>query len=124
MRILTMLLLALAFFLPAALAQTNDSIPCPTVTLSGPSDDKIADGQPADFTVLYYRWDQAEQDGVSFFWMLSGGGTILKGQGTSTISVDTQGLKGKKLTATVALDGLPKGCPAEKSITIAVGKPK
>ena len=127
MKLAITLLLATAFFLSDAQAQKSDTIPCPTITLKGPADDKVADGEPAVFTATYYRWDmielEADRAAVSFIWMVSNG-TILNGQGTPTISVDTKGLKGKKITATLALVGLTKGCQNERSLTVTVGKPK
>src|SRR5262249_32461951 len=54
-----------------------------------------------------------------FKWFMSAG-TIVMGQGTDEITVDTAGLGGWALTATVVLSGVPLGCKGEASITTSV----
>jgi len=50
-------------------------------------------------------------------------GSISSGQGTSTITVDTTGLGGQSVTATVELGGLDPSCSRTASCTTQIGKP-
>jgi hypothetical protein len=58
---------------------------------------------------------------VTYNWAVSAG-TISSGQGTSSITVDTTGLAGQNVTATVDLGGLDPncGCPSNASETGSV----
>jgi hypothetical protein len=51
-------------------------------------------------------------------------GTITKGQGTDEITVDTDGLAGQELVATVELSGAPLGCQGSASKTTRVKVPE
>jgi len=57
-----------------------------------------------------------------FKWTVSAG-TIIKGQGTDEITVDTAGLAGQAVTATVELIGAPSGCKSSASTTAQVKPP-
>lgn len=57
-----------------------------------------------------------------FRWFLSIG-TIIKGEGTEEITVDTAGLGGQVLTATAQLTGAPSGCKDVASITTSITLP-
>ena len=57
-----------------------------------------------------------------FKWTVSVG-TITTGQGTDEITVDTVGLGGQEVTATVELLGAPRGCKASASQTLRVNPP-
>src|SRR6185436_4237485 len=72
--------------------------PCPTVSVSCPSD--VDQGSPITFTASV-----GGDANVTYNWSVSAG-TISSGQGTSSISVDTAGLGGQTVTATVELGGL------------------
>lgn len=54
-----------------------------------------------------------------FKWSVSAG-TIMSGQGTEVITVDTAGLGGQELTATAELSGAPLGCKGSASRTAQV----
>jgi hypothetical protein len=53
---------------------------------------------------------------VSYNWIVSGG-SITRGQGSPSIVVDTNGLDGRNVTATVEIGGLPAECPNSKSVS-------
>lgn len=78
---------------------------CPTVSVSCPSD--IDAGQPITFTASV----SGGEPGASFTynWSVSAG-TISSGQGTSTITVDTAGIGGQSVTATVSIGGADPSC--------------
>jgi len=56
---------------------------------------------------------------VTYNWTVSAG-TISSGQGTSSITVDTNGLGGQSVTATVELGGLDPSCSRTASCTASV----
>src|SRR5258705_10595666 len=59
---------------------------------------------------------------VTYNWSVSAG-TISGGQGTSSITVDTAGLGGQTVTATVELGGLDPSCSRTASCTTSVKAP-
>jgi hypothetical protein len=86
--------------------------PCPTVSVSCPSD--VEQGQPITFT------SSVSPDAtVTYNWSVSAG-TISSGQGTSSITVDTTGLAGQTVTATLELGGLDPACSRTASCSTAV----
>jgi len=92
---------------------------CPTApSIAGPSG-VTAPGTPMTFTAT-------SSGDVSYNWTVSAG-TISSGQGTSSITVDTTGLAGQNVTATVTISGgtiTPDcGCPTTASETSSVAAP-
>ena len=79
--------------------------PCPTVAVSCPNE--VDPGQPITFTASVSGGDSAAT--YTYNWSVSAG-TISSGQGTSTISVDTNGLAGQSVTATVSIGGADPSC--------------
>ncbi len=79
--------------------------PCPTVSVSCPTD--VEPNAPITFTASV----TGGPDGASwtYNWSVSAG-TISSGQGTSTIQVDTAGLGGQSVTATVSIGGADPSC--------------
>jgi hypothetical protein len=75
---------------------------CPRPEVSGPAE--VDQGQPITFTASL-----SENANVTYNWTVSAG-TISSGQGTSSITVDTAGLAGQTVTATVELGGLDPSC--------------
>lgn len=73
---------------------------CPTLIVESPSQ-KLKDGKIAVFTAQVRG---GQQTFVKYKWFVSAG-EILKGQGTSKIKVETTGLAGRMITATVEIDG-------------------
>jgi K319-like protein len=89
--------------------------PCPTVSVSCPSD--VDDGTPITFTASV----NGGPAGLSptYNWSVSAG-TISSGQGTSTITVDTKGVGGQTVTATVELGGVDPACSRTASCSTSV----
>ncbi len=115
---------ALALVLPQSRAsvtvsaQPQQAQQCPTVTVSCP--DTVNDGAPLTFTANVSGGDPNVTP--TFNWTVSAG-TISSGQGTSSITVDTQGTGGQTVTATVDIGGFPRECSTSSSCTTAVAKP-
>ncbi len=88
---------------------------CASLSVDGPSD-VTAPGTPMTFTAILSKGDS-----VTYNWSVSAG-RITSGQGTSSIMVDTTGLAGSNVTATVELGGLEAGCncPSTASDTAGV----
>jgi hypothetical protein len=84
--------------------------PCPSLSVSVPSE--VKSGEPVTFTAT-------GSDEATYNWSVSAG-TITSGQGTSTIVVDTSGLAGQSVTATVSLGGLDPSCSATASATVTI----
>lgn len=99
----------------ASVASGQTPLTCGIVEIEGPA--KVAQGEPL---VL-----KAKIAGVSHTtkpelkWKLSAG-TIVAGQGTDQISVDTVGLTGVDVIARVELFGVPLGCNGSASKTTEV----
>jgi hypothetical protein len=79
--------------------------PCPSVSVSCPTD--VEPNAPITFTASVSGG--AEGASWTYNWSVSAG-TISSGQGTSTITVDTTGLGGQSVTATVNLGGADPSC--------------
>ncbi|HRI05039.1 MAG TPA: hypothetical protein PLL77_14985 [Pyrinomonadaceae bacterium] len=86
---------------------------CPTLTMASPSDEVIA-GQSMYFTANVNGGD-AKAD-PTFSWSVSAG-MISSGQGTPVITVDSTGLEGQSVTATVEVGGLAPQCSRSVSST-------
>ena len=91
---------------------TGCRYPCPTVSVSCPSD--VDQGSPITFTASV-----SGDANVTYNWSISAG-TITSGQGTSSISVDTTNLGGQTVTATVELGGLDTPCTRTASCTTGI----
>ena len=85
--------------------------PCPTISVSCPSD--VDQGSPITYTA------SAGNANVTYNWSVSAG-TISSGQGTSSITVDTAGLGGQTVTATVDVSGLDPSCSKTASCSTSV----
>jgi Tfp pilus assembly protein PilV len=96
---------------------TNCKAPtvCPTVSVSCPAN--VPQGDPITFTASV-----SGDASVTYNWTVSAG-TISSGQGTSSISVDTTGIGGQSVTATVELGGLDPSCSRTASCTTSVETP-
>ncbi|HUS12230.1 MAG TPA: hypothetical protein VMZ30_17320 [Pyrinomonadaceae bacterium] len=89
--------------------------PCPTVSVSCPSE--VDEGSPITFSASL-----SGDMNVTYNWTVSAG-TISGGQGTSSITVDTTGLGGQSVTATVELGGLDPSCSRTASCTASIKAP-
>jgi len=79
--------------------------PCPTVSVSCPSD--VEAGQPITFTASVTGGPEGAA--WTYNWSVSAG-TITSGQGTSSIQVDTTGVGGQSVTASVVIGGADPSC--------------
>lgn len=88
---------------------------CPEVRLSCP--DRATEKAPVTFTVS----PSGGTPGVApiYNWTVTNG-HILSGQGTSSITVDTAGLAGQTITATVDVGGYGIPCPASCSVSLPI----
>ncbi len=94
--------------------------PCPTVSVSCPNE--VEPGQPITFTASVSGGEAGAT--FTYNWSVSAG-TISSGQGTSTITVDTGGLAGQSVTATVSIGGADPSCTGTTaSCTTGVKPPK
>ena len=93
---------------------TDCKPPCPTISVSCPSD--VDQGSPITYTA------SAGGASVTYNWSVSAG-TITSGQGTSSITVDTAGLGGQTVTATVDVGGLDPSCSRTASCSTSVRAP-
>jgi K319-like protein len=93
--------------------------PCPTVSVSCP--DSVDVGQAVTYTASVNGGPPNLTP--TFNWSVSAG-TITSGQGTSSIQVDTSGLGGQSVTATVTLGGADPSCNTTNSCTTSVRPPK
>jgi hypothetical protein len=80
----------------------------PVINVSCPS--SVRAGGPLTFVA-----DLAGEPRISFLWRLSVG-KIMNGQGTRTITVDTSGLEGKSIVATVTLGRAQASCETQVAV--------
>ncbi|MDQ1612913.1 MAG: hypothetical protein QOG00_2844 [Pyrinomonadaceae bacterium] len=92
---------------------------CPTVTVSCP--DTAADGLESGLTFTANVSGGDPNVTPTFNWTISAG-TISSGQGTSSIQVDTTGIGGQTVTATVDVGGFRRECSTSNSCTTSVAK--
>ncbi|HJT28923.1 MAG TPA: Ig-like domain-containing protein, partial [Pyrinomonadaceae bacterium] len=90
--------------------------PCPVVSVSCPTD--VEANQPVTFTASVSNGPA----GATYNWSVSAG-TISSGQGTSTITVDTNGLGGQSVTATVSVGGADPSCTGTSASCTTSVKP-
>ncbi|HEY2962286.1 MAG TPA: hypothetical protein VGJ37_07705 [Pyrinomonadaceae bacterium] len=90
---------------------------CPAIEISCPT--ATAVDQPLTFT-SHYTGGTA---GITpaYNWTVSAG-TIISGQGTDTIKVDTAGLAGQTIRASLSMGGYNLECAADCAVTIPVPK--
>ncbi|MDQ3802536.1 MAG: hypothetical protein M3416_01580 [Acidobacteriota bacterium] len=93
--------------------------PCPTIEIVGPSGD-LCRRQRVSLTANL--GGIAPRFKPTFKWSVSAG-TILSGQSTSSIEVDTIDVGGKSLTVTLKVGGvIPEGCPKVETYTTECSK--
>ncbi|MGH9871724.1 MAG: hypothetical protein ACRD9S_04565 [Pyrinomonadaceae bacterium] len=86
--------------------------PCPTISVSCPAD------VDQDSSITFSASGAGDMN-VTYNWTVSAG-TISSGQGTSSITVDSAGLGGQSVTATVELGGLDPSCSRTASCTTSI----
>ena len=84
-------------------AQTNQSTACPMIDISGGLGER---DKPIMFIVNVKDYDLEK---LTFHWKTSAG-KIVEGINTTAITVDNNDLADGNITATVEIEGLPKGC--------------
>lgn len=86
---------------------------CPSITISGP--DTILVGAPVTFNANV----SGGTPGIVpiYTWTVSAG-TILSGQGTTSIAVDTTGLSGQSINAELSVGGFNLNCAASYTVQI------
>lgn len=89
--------------------------PCPTISVSCPSD--VEAGSPITFNASVTGGPASLSP--TYNWSVSAG-TITEGQGTPSITVDTAGLGGSSVTATVDVGGVEPACSRTASCTTSV----
>jgi hypothetical protein len=89
--------------------------PCPNISVSCPANVPLS--SPITFSASV-----SGDANVTYNWTVSAG-TITSGQGTSSITVDTAGLGGQSVTATVDVGGLDPSCSRTASCTTGVETP-
>ncbi|HEX3229982.1 MAG TPA: hypothetical protein VHQ95_13495, partial [Pyrinomonadaceae bacterium] len=85
---------------------------CPAISASCP--DVVDPGVPITFTA-----SGTGVEPIVYSWTVSAG-VITSGQGTASITVNTDGLGGQNVTATVQIKGLDPACPGTSSCTTSV----
>lgn len=89
---------------------------CAQTEIAGPSD--ALSGENLKFSVS--QPSQKLGNVLTYNWTVSAG-TIVSGQGTPTITVDTTGIGGITLEVTVIIGGLPKACTKVTSCNVFGG---
>ena len=91
---------------------------CPAIEISCPT--YVAIDQPLTFTSRYSGGVPANVT-PAYNWTVSAG-TIIAGQGTDTIKVDTKGLAGQTVRASLSMGGYNLDCAADCAVTIPLPK--
>lgn len=112
-RVIQILSVSLLLTLASAVNGQTPST-CGIVEIDGPTE-----VEPNTPLVLKAKTTSLHTTKPEFKWTLSVG-TIVAGQGTAEITVDSVGLGGQVLTATVELSGAPLGCKGSASRTTQV----
>jgi hypothetical protein len=99
--------------------EQTSSPQCPTVTVSCP--DTAQENLEGALTFTANVSGGAPNVTPTFNWTVSAG-TISSGQGTSSIKVDTTGIGGQTVTATVDVGGFPRQCSTSNSCTTSIEK--
>ncbi len=100
-------ILTFCFF---AFGQTQNNPNCPEIKITGPS----AVVQPGETMTFTVNVSDVDSDKIEYQWSVDKG-TIMEGQGTPVITVNTEGLNETAITATVEIKGLPNGCVTKES---------
>src|SRR5580765_4418621 len=107
--------------IPATIPAAETPVsPCPSIELRAPQK-TVRDGEQVGFTAMLSGGDA--KVAPLFNWSISAG-TMLSGQGTSKIGVDSTGAGADKgITATVQIGGFPPECTADATVTLYVAGP-
>lgn len=89
--------------------------PCPVLTVTCPAE--AEEGQPVVFSASV---EGGETDLAPIYGWTVSAGRIITGQGTPTVEVDTAGLAGQQVKATVEVGGVPPECDRTESCEVKV----
>ncbi len=104
-------------FCAGAFAQANETSPCPTISVTGPSGIPTPD-EPITFTAEIS--EEAKKFKTEYKWTVTNG-EIIEGQGTTVIKVLWKEMCEKSLSAEFKVIGLPKNCisvASERAATV------
>jgi hypothetical protein len=101
----------------ASVGGAQSPVTCGIVGVDGPPDD-VESGTALVFLVKITNTSKPQ-----IKWTVSAG-TITSGQGTEVITVDSTGLAGQEVTATVELIGAPSGCNSSGSTKTRLKMPR
>lgn len=104
MRQIFLILIVFLIFQFSVFAQTETS-PCPKISVSGPAS-PFAES-PWTYTASVENSENIE---IEYLWQTTAG-KIIAGQGTRAIELDIRDTKGRSITVTVEIKGLPENCP-------------
>ncbi len=113
-RIFLSLIFIFAFCI-GTFAQTNEILPCPTLSVMGPPGIPQPD-EPITFTAQLS--EEAQKYDLKYRWSVSSG-TIVEGQGTLSLKILQKDL-GETPTVTIEIKALPTNCSTIASETIPV----
>jgi PKD domain-containing protein len=91
---------------------------CPAIEITCPTN--VAIDQPLTFTSRYSGGVPANIT-PAYNWTVSAG-TIIEGQGTDTIKVDTKGLAGETIRASLSMGGYNLECAADCAVSMPLPK--
>ena len=95
--------------------------PCPKLELHSTTPGPVKDGRPVKFMATLTGGDQKV---IPIFIWSTTAGSIITGQGTPNIDVDSSGAGADKaITASILIGGFPPECTADASFTIPVAGP-
>lgn len=103
-------------------AVVNAQSGCPSINIEGAPSFTVAEGKDAVFSIAAFG-KKIDTANFTYNWVVSAG-TIVSGQGSKSIHVNTKGLKGQSLTVTVEVGGLPASCNTVNSSTIDIIAPE
>ncbi len=103
MKYFPLILFFALIFAFAGSAQTDQTLNCPSISVSGSG--LVNPGEPMFFTAKVENYDLSK---LSFKWTISGG-EFLDGQGTLSIKVLKKD-NNENITATIEVEGVPEGC--------------
>jgi hypothetical protein len=121
-RILSLLTLSLLLTATPAVIRSESSLlptaqQCPSIKVTCTSE--VRAGVPV--VVSAYLGGVDNKTPLIFDWSLSAG-TIISGQGTSSVSVNTTALDGQVLVVTARVKGLATVCPATASCSVRISQ--
>ena len=99
------------------LAQRSENNACPQILVEG-SKSNVFPGENAIFNVNVSLKDLGK---LKYFWTIDKG-QIIRGQGTDSILISTEGLSNVNINVSIKVEGLPYNCPAEFAGNLTVEK--